>query len=107
MDNFHYEITHKGKNEVVEVVKKLRTGFVDQSFHDGCVAEELVRKILLHIERHRTGTESRHIATCEQSEMMHFFYHNSFFYCFCKAKMNHTFSFASYLLSVNCPPSDM
>ena len=65
--------THKGKNEVVEVVKKLRTGFVDQSFHDGCVAEELVRKILLHIERHRTGTESRHIAACEQSEMLRFF----------------------------------
>ena len=71
MDGFHYEITHKGKNEVVEVVKKLRTGFVDQSFHDGFVAEELVRKILLHIERHRTGTESRHIGTCEQSEKVH------------------------------------
>ena len=72
MDGFHYEITHKGKNEVVEVVKKLRTGFVDQSFHDGFVAEELVRKILLYIECHRTGTESRHIATCEQSEKVHF-----------------------------------
>ena len=76
MDGFHYEITHKGKNEVVEVVKKLRTGFVDQSFHDGFVAEELVRKILLHIERHRTGTEPRHIATCEQSEMLRYFYLN-------------------------------
>ena len=104
MNGFPYEITHKGKNEVVEVVKKLRTGFVDQSFHDGCVAEELVRKILLHIERHRTGTEPRHIVTCGQSEM---FYQDSTFDCFCKAKMNHTFSFASHLLSVNCPPSDM
>ena len=102
MDGFNYEITHKGKNEVVEVVKKLRTGFVDQSFHDGFVAEELVRKILLHIERHRTGTESRHIATCEQSEKVRFFYQDSTFDCFCRAKMNHTFSFASYLLSVNC-----
>ena len=74
MNGFPYEITHKGKNEVVEVVKKLRTGFVDQSFHDGFVAEELVRKILLHIERHRTGTEPRHIATCEQSEMLRFFF---------------------------------
>ena len=73
MDGFPYEITHKGKNEVVEVVKKLRTGLIDQSFHDRCVAEELVRKILLHIERHRTGTESRHIATCEQSEMLRYF----------------------------------
>ena len=73
MDGFLYEITHKCKNEVVEVVKKLRTGFVDQSFHDGFVAEELVRKILLHIERHRTGTESRHNATCEQSEMLRYF----------------------------------
>ena len=74
MDDLHYENTHKGKNEVVEVVKKLRTGLIDQSFHDGCVAEELVRKILLHIERHRTGTEPRHIATCEHSEMMRFFF---------------------------------
>ena len=73
MASHKYEITHKGKNEVVEVVKKLRTGFVDQSFHDGFVAEELVRKILLHIERHRTGTESRHNATSEQSEMLRYF----------------------------------
>ena len=73
MDGFLYEITHKGKNEVVEVVKKLRTGLIDQSFHDGFVAEELVREILLHVERNRTGTEPRHIATCEQSEMLRFF----------------------------------
>ena len=79
MDGFHYEITHKGKNKVVEVVKKLRTGLIDQSFHDGFVAEELVCKILLHIERHRTGTESRHITTCEQSEKVHF--------CFTKAQL--------------------
>ena len=52
--------TYKNKEEVVEVVKKLCTGVVNQSLDDHFVAEELVGKVLLHLEGDHAGLEIRH-----------------------------------------------